>query len=114
MEFINPATGLRLDGRKVNEIRRIQCKIGVLSRADGSAFYQQGNTRVIAAVYGPREVTQKSKVLHDRAIINCEFSMAPFSTGERRKKTKGDRFKNIFLYSLCFQLIFLLFGKTLN
>jgi exosome complex component RRP41 len=31
------------------------------------------------------------QALHDRAIINCEYSMATFSTGERKKKTKGDR-----------------------
>lgn len=36
-------------------------------------------------------MTQRSKLLHDRAIINCEYSMAPFSTTERKKKTKGDR-----------------------
>lgn len=56
MEFVNPSTGLRVDGRKPNEIRRIQCKLGLLSRADGSAYFQQGNTRIMAAVYGPREV----------------------------------------------------------
>eukprot|EP01114_Cavostelium_apophysatum_P015881 TRINITY_DN4415_c0_g1_i2.p1 TRINITY_DN4415_c0_g1~~TRINITY_DN4415_c0_g1_i2.p1 ORF type:complete len:252 (+),score=23.22 TRINITY_DN4415_c0_g1_i2:104-757(+) len=66
--------------------------MGVISsRADGSAYFEQGNTKVIATVYGPHEVTSKNKALHDRAIINCEYSMATFSTGERKKKTKGDR-----------------------
>lgn len=32
---------LRLDGRKYNEIRRIKTKMGVVDRADGSAYYEQ-------------------------------------------------------------------------
>jgi len=65
--------------------------MGVLKRSDGSAYYVQGNTRVLVAVYGPREVELRGKAKHDRAIINCEYSMATFSTGERKKKNKRDR-----------------------
>jgi len=83
--------GLRIDGRRANELRKIRCKIGLFSRADGSAYYEQGNTKVIAAVYGPREVEVRSQMKHDRAIINCEYFMATFSTGDRKKKAKGDR-----------------------
>lgn len=38
------------------------------------------------------KVTGRNQALHDRAIINCEYSMATFSTGERKKKSKGDRY----------------------
>lgn len=48
--------GLRLDGRRANELRRIQCKLGVFSQPDGSAYLEQGNTKVLAAVYGPHQV----------------------------------------------------------
>jgi hypothetical protein len=90
LEYLSPE-GLRIDGRRPKELRKIQCNLGIFSKADGSAYFQQGNTKAIAAVYGPREVFVKSKALHDRAIINCEYSMATFSTGERKKKFKGDR-----------------------
>jgi exosome complex component RRP41 len=30
--------------------------MGLFARADGSAYFEQGNTKVLAAVYGPREV----------------------------------------------------------
>lgn len=30
--------------------------MGIFEQADGSAYYEQGNTRVLCAVYGPREV----------------------------------------------------------
>lgn len=28
---------------------------------------------------------------HNSAVVNCQFSMATFSTGERRRRPKGDR-----------------------
>jgi len=83
--------GLRLDGRRPGEMRKVRCRMGVLSRPDGSAFFQQGNTQVIASVFGPREVSRRSNALHDRAIVTCEYRMAAFSTGERKAKMKGDR-----------------------
>jgi exosome complex component RRP41 len=89
-ELLSPE-GLRIDGRRPGELRKIRAKMGLFSRADGSAYYEQGNTKVLASVYGPREVTGRNQALHDRAIINCEYSMATFSTGERKKKSKGDR-----------------------
>ena len=48
--------GLRLDGRRANELRQIRCRLGVFSQTDGSAYLEQGNTKVLAAVYGPHEV----------------------------------------------------------
>lgn len=48
--------GLRLDGRRPNELRRIRCKLGVFTQPDGSAYLEQGNTKVLAAVYGPHQV----------------------------------------------------------
>lgn len=48
--------GLRLDGRRANEIRKITCKLGVFGQSDGSAYFELGNTKVLAAVYGPHEV----------------------------------------------------------
>lgn len=48
--------GFRIDGRRPNELRRIQCKMGVYSQADGSAYIEQGNTKVLATIYGPHEV----------------------------------------------------------
>lgn len=90
IEYLSPE-GLRVDGRRPHEIRNIKFKLNLFSRADGSAYYEQGNTRVLAAVYGPREVKNKSQMKNDRAIINCEYSMATFSTGERKRQFKRDR-----------------------
>eukprot|EP01124_Arcella_intermedia_P007852 TRINITY_DN14868_c0_g1_i1.p2 TRINITY_DN14868_c0_g1~~TRINITY_DN14868_c0_g1_i1.p2 ORF type:complete len:244 (+),score=1.84 TRINITY_DN14868_c0_g1_i1:67-798(+) len=86
-ELISPE-GLRIDGRRPNELRQMKVRMGLFSRADGSVYYQQGNTKLLVAVYGPREVS-KAKA-GDAATINCEFVMAPFGAGERRKR-RGDR-----------------------
>ena len=42
----------------------------------------EGYLQVLAAVFGPREVEQRSKAQHGRAIVNCEYAMATFSTGQ--------------------------------
>ncbi|KAK9761583.1 Exosome non-catalytic core component [Basidiobolus ranarum] len=89
-ELLSPE-GLRIDGRRANELRKISCRPSVLSQADGSAYYEQGNTKCLAAVYGPREARFKAQVQHDRAIVNVEFNIAPFSTSERKKRSKSDK-----------------------
>ena len=90
LELLSPE-GLRIDGRKPNELKRTVCKVGVFKEADGSAYLEHGNTKAICSVYGPHESTNRGKSKHDKAIINCQYSMATFSTNERRSKPKGDR-----------------------
>jgi len=76
--------GLRHDGRRPDELRPIRMEVGVLKNSDGSALVEYGNTKVIAAVYGPREAPSKYMILPNRAIIRCRYHMAPFSTFERK------------------------------
>ncbi|CAN6479145.1 unnamed protein product [Victoria cruziana] len=90
MEYVSPE-GLRLDGRRAMEMRQLRAEIGVVATADGSAAFEMGNTKVIAAVYGPREVQNKSLQVNDQALVRCEYSMANFSTGDRNRRPKGDR-----------------------
>jgi hypothetical protein len=54
MEYVS-LEGLRLDGRRPKEVRQTRCGLSVLPNADGSAMFEMGNTKVLAAVYGPRE-----------------------------------------------------------
>ena len=87
--------GLRLDGRRPEEVRKIQCSLGEMLRADGSAHYEQGNTKILATVFGPRELTSRSRGLHDRALINCDVSILAFASSRADERTrtssKGDR-----------------------
>ncbi|CDF33169.1 unnamed protein product [Chondrus crispus] len=90
LEYIS-LDGLRIDGRRPTEVRKIRCSLGALSRADGSAYYEQGNTRVLVAVYGPREPHSRASIQHDRAVVKCEFSTAMFASPVYRRTWKGDR-----------------------
>jgi exosome complex component RRP41 len=67
-EFIN-LSGLRTDGRRRGEVRKLNTRIGLLERVDGSAFLEMGNTKVLAVVHGPREVLAHCP-LDLRAIAN--------------------------------------------
>lgn len=53
--------GYRLDGRKATELRKVQARMGVFAQADGSAYLEQGNTKALAVVYGPHEVSNLAK-----------------------------------------------------
>ncbi|CAL5339926.1 unnamed protein product [Camellia sinensis] len=97
MEFVSPE-GFRLDGRRPMEMRQIRAEIGAVANADGSAVFEMGNTKVIAAVYGPREVQNRSQQINDQALVRCEYSMANFSTGDRMRKPKGDSAINRDIY----------------
>jgi exosome complex component RRP41 len=81
----------RIDGRKLNELRPTKMEVGVLANADGSAYIQQGKNKVLAAVYGPKEVHPKHLAQADRAIIRCRYHMAPFSVEERKSPAPSRR-----------------------
>lgn len=85
------AQGLRLDGRRSTELRRIQYKLGVFTQPDGSAYLEQGNTKVLVAVYGPHKQTKNANHQSDEFILNCQVSTATFSTSERKNRPRGDR-----------------------
>ncbi len=83
--------GLRHDGRKPDELRPIKMEVGVLNNANGSALVEFGKTKVLAAVYGPRELHPRHMSLPDRAVIRCRYHMAPFSTEERKSPAPSRR-----------------------
>src|SRR5512136_3461794 len=77
--------GLRLDGRRADEVRPIKIEVGVLARADGSCYVEMGGNKVIAAVYGPRAVHPRHLQEANRAIIRYRYNMASFSVEERKR-----------------------------
>lgn len=83
--------GVRLDGRKADELRPIKLEVGVLSNADGSAYIEQGKNKILAAVFGPREAHPKHLSLQDRTVIRCRYHMAPFSVQERKSPAPSRR-----------------------
>ena len=77
--------GLRIDGRRPDEMRPLKIEAGVLSRADGSAYVEWGLNKVMAAVYGPRECHPRHLQNTERALVQCNYNMASFSVDDRKK-----------------------------
>lgn len=77
--------GKRLDGRMPDELRPLKIQAGVLKRADGSAYVELGENKVLAAVYGPREMHPRHLQQPDTAVLRCRYNMAPFSVEERKR-----------------------------
>lgn len=77
--------GRRLDGRAPDELRPLKIEVGVLKRADGSAYIEMGSNKVLAAVYGPREMHPRHDQQPDTAVLRCRYNMAPFSVDDRKR-----------------------------
>jgi len=75
----------RHDGRKVDELRKIKAKVGIIPNADGSAMYQSGDTIAIAAVYGPRKMHPQHQQDPEKGTLRCNYTMLSFSVTERAK-----------------------------
>jgi exosome complex component RRP41 len=83
--------GIRSDGRKVNETRKITIKAGVLKNASGSAYIEFGGNKILAGVFGPRDVHPKHMSNPDTGILRVRYHMEPFSVGERKKPAPSRR-----------------------
>ena len=83
--------GIRIDGRKLDELRPVKMEVGVLPNADGSAYLEQGKNKILAGVYGPKEAHPRHIAKQDRAVIQCRYHMAPFSVQERKSPAPSRR-----------------------
>jgi len=81
----------RLDGRKFDETRPIEAKIGVIKRADGSALFKIGKTTAYAAVYGPRSMYPRFLQNPEKGVLRCHYNMMPFSGSGERVRPGGSR-----------------------
>ncbi|KAF8871766.1 ribosomal protein S5 domain 2-type protein [Infundibulicybe gibba] len=90
VEILNDG-GFRSDGRRQYELRDVSVDLSQHGQADGSAVITHGLTQVLVSVFGPREAKMRSQTMHNRANINVEVAVATFSTGERRKRSRGDK-----------------------
>ncbi len=77
--------GLRIDGRKLDELRPIKIEANVLKRADGSAYLEWGGNKILAAVYGPREAHPRHLQDPTKALVQCRYNMAAFSVMDRKR-----------------------------
>lgn len=91
LELYSPE-GLRIDGRRWNELRRFECRINTHPNScDGSSYVELGNTKIVCLVQGPMEPTLKSQSNAETATIEVNVNLANFSTFERKKRSKSEK-----------------------
>ncbi|CUS24540.1 LAQU0S17e01244g1_1 [Lachancea quebecensis] len=92
LEIYSPE-GLRVDGRRWNELRRLECSINTHANAsDGSSYLEQGNNKVITLVTGPQEPKLRSQMNVNKATISVALNITRFSKIERSKSShKNER-----------------------
>jgi exosome complex component RRP41 len=83
--------GIRLDGRKADELRPLKLEVGVLPNADGSAYIEHGKNKILVGVFGPKEMHPKHLSQPDRMVLRCRYHMAPFSVQERKSPAPSRR-----------------------
>lgn len=85
----------RVDGRDFDEMREIEIRIAPLDKADGSAFFRIGKTKVLAGVYGPTTLHPKHLREPDRAILRTHYSLGSFSVPDRARLGPSRRDKEL-------------------
>ena len=77
--------GIRPDGRKLTEIRKLSAQVGFLPRTHGSAVFSRGQTQVLSvATLGSESMGQllESAEGEEEKHYMHHYSMPPYATGE--------------------------------
>lgn len=101
---------LRIDGRRWNELRQLRAQIRTQAAADGSAYFELGNTKVMCVVSGPSEESKRRGATSasgtgggaagpgsmgggggNAADILVSVVVGGFSTVDRKKRARGDK-----------------------
>mmetsp|Transcript_5171 Transcript_5171/g.8074 ORF Transcript_5171/g.8074 Transcript_5171/m.8074 type:complete len:253 (+) Transcript_5171:96-854(+) len=109
---------MRDGGRHAEEMRSIFIKTGVISQAAGSAYVEFDKTKVMCAVYGPRQGGGKAAggATNEQGRLEVDVKLATFATpGARGKAGQGDaerEFSTLVLRALEGAVIAETFPKT--
>ena len=80
--------GLRIDGRRADEVRPITCEVGVLPRTHGSALFQRGETQaLVTATLGTNDDGQHMELLTGEVLkrFMLHYNFPPFCVGEVKR-----------------------------
>ncbi|MBL0699554.1 MAG: polyribonucleotide nucleotidyltransferase [Desulfosarcina sp.] len=80
--------GIRIDGRKFDEIRPITCEAGLLPRPHGSALFTRGETQVLGVMtLGSSQDEQRIETLSgdETRPFMLHYNFPPYSVGETKR-----------------------------
>ena len=80
---------LRIDGRKLDEVRELNCEVGVLPRTHGSGLFNRGETQIMTIVTlggpGKAQIIDTMDKDYERFYMH-EYNFPPFSVGESSRR----------------------------
>ena len=85
---------IRIDGRKLDEVRQIECEVGILPRVHGSALFTRGETQAnVATTLATADDEQRTESLEgmQRSRFMLHYNFPPFSVGEVGRIGTGRR-----------------------
>ena len=85
----------RNDGRKMDEVRAMSARVGIVPSADGSASFETGGTKAIAVVRGPRTLHPQHMQDPKAGILRVNYGMMPFSVEDRIRPGPNRRSEEI-------------------
>ena len=80
--------GKRIDGRSFDEIRPIECVVGLLPRVHGSALFTRGETQAMAlTTLGTEQDEQRIETLYGNVFRSfiLHYNFPPYSVGESKR-----------------------------
>lgn len=83
--------GKRKDDRLPNQLREMETKLDLVSRANGSSFVRFGDTIATAAVFGPKSLFPRHLQEPETCVLRCRYNMAPFSVEDRKSPAPSRR-----------------------
>ena len=78
----------RIDGRPFNEVRPIECLVGILPRVHGSALFTRGETQaMVLTTLGTERDEQKIESIYGDSFrkFTFHYNFPPFSVGEAKR-----------------------------
>ena len=77
----------RPDGRKLDEVREIESKVGILPRTHGSGFFSRGETKVLSILTlgapGDQQLIEGMEIVGKKRFLH-HYNFPPYSVGEVR------------------------------
>jgi exosome complex component MTR3 len=83
----------RKDNRNSDQIRPVFIKPNLIPQANGSAYIELGDTKLVVSVFGPRQ--NKRMAFSPSGQLTCEFKFSTFACEQRRGHIRDNEEKDI-------------------
>jgi polyribonucleotide nucleotidyltransferase len=78
---------VRIDNRKLDELREIKCSVGILPRTHGSALFERGQTKALSIITlgapGEKQIMDDMELSEKKSFMH-HYNFPPYSVGEVR------------------------------